>query len=96
MNDYFEVFSIHFKLNQRVSIKYFRIHSCTQAAMVQHCGCADPNYPIPDGMHSCRVGNASERECLRNMSRILAEVISQDLLTLCNCHLPCEYIYRRD
>ncbi|KAI1727475.1 amiloride-sensitive sodium channel domain-containing protein [Ditylenchus destructor] len=64
--------------------------SCTQNEIIRLCGCADPMFPTPsaDTKH-CKVSDPMARECIKNTSMYLGQLIAQGKLENCKCHQPC-------
>uniref|UniRef100_A0A183CJD3 Degenerin-like protein unc-105 n=1 Tax=Globodera pallida TaxID=36090 RepID=A0A183CJD3_GLOPA len=63
--------------------------SCTQNEVIRICGCADPLYPVPDNAYSCKVSDPVARDCIKNTSRMLGDLIATGALKNCKCHQPC-------
>ncbi|KAL3084435.1 hypothetical protein niasHT_035237 [Heterodera trifolii] len=63
--------------------------SCTQNEVIRICGCADPLYPVPENARSCKVSDPVARDCIKNTSRMLGDLIATGALRNCKCHQPC-------
>ena len=63
--------------------------SCTQNEVVRLCGCADPMYPNPPGSIPCKVSDPNARDCIKNTTQYLGEIIAKGTLEGCECHQPC-------
>uniref|UniRef100_A0A914VEX6 Uncharacterized protein n=1 Tax=Plectus sambesii TaxID=2011161 RepID=A0A914VEX6_9BILA len=63
--------------------------SCTQKAVMDACGCADPMYPMVRGAKACSVSDPQSRECIKNTTQMFGEQIAEGNLRSCDCHQPC-------
>ncbi|KAI6194169.1 Degenerin [Aphelenchoides besseyi] len=66
--------------------------SCTQNEIIKTCGCADPMYPVPKVAKSCKMTDPIARDCIKNTTQHLGQLIAESENDHCDCHQPCSEI----